>query len=90
MGYIWDLVKWQLGAFLVLFLLNLMFNEDFSQSRPFIYWGVWVVALIGAVCSWSERYDRNKKRRTVEEHQYQQAIRAKEDETVDSGPRHQS
>ena len=48
MGYIWDLVK-HLGAFLVLFLLNLMFDEDFSQSRPFIYWGVWVVALIGVL-----------------------------------------
>ena len=81
MGYVWDLAKWLLGALLLVMLLNWMLNDDIGQNRPVIYWGCWVVALLFAVGSWSDRYKKNVRKRVIEEHQYQQAVDAGRQET---------
>ena len=73
MGYLWDFIKCFGIAFVVLFGLNLIF-EDIHAKDPWIYWGVWIVACIQTVISWADRHKKDKRKAAVEEAQYQWAM----------------
>ena len=74
MGYVWDLTKWFLGALLFLVVLDLLATDDIPQQHSDIYWGIWFVALVGAIATWFDRYRKNRRRRFIEDNQYEQAV----------------